>query len=165
MPGPPGAYAVALALVLPSLAAAQDGAPDGGPAVPAVGALKEVRGRVSGYDPAQLTVTLDTGSGPLPLRVDRNTTVFVKKGVGTLRDVRQGLEARAAYEAGETPPRAQWLEIEKPDPLGPPAEGPATTTEAPAAPPPPAQRSPPPEPVNPKPDTTGAGTGKPTRIP
>jgi Cu/Ag efflux protein CusF len=104
------------------------------------GALREVRGRVSGIDKDHNQLTLESApSRALTLQLDRTTTVFLDGHTSSLDEVREGAEVRASYEVKRGSNRAQWIEISKKrqgtrDAPEPPAADPAGATPAGATP-------------------------------
>jgi hypothetical protein len=89
-------------LALPG-APARAGAPDGGPA-----GLEVRSGRVAAVDWGDRRVTLLGPAGRLDLGFDRNTVVYLPGRLGTLRDVKPGVEARASVGPDGI---AAWIEV------------------------------------------------------
>lgn len=110
------------------------GAPDAGATVP--GGLFTVAGKIGSVDPAHGRFTLEAPEGTLDLGVDRNTSVYLAKGMGTLRSLEPGLPVRACY--GGADKKVFWVEVHlegvMPGRAGlevkPPAAAPATPQAA-----------------------------------
>ncbi len=127
--------------------------------------LEEVVGKVASVDRPRRRITVDTQSGPVELTLDRNTLVYVARGLGTVADIAPGLPVRAGRNADNL---AYWVAV-KPGATEPrtsptAAQGSSATR---AAGPPPPEAGPPASPAAPPSPGPGAttpgpepGTGK-----
>jgi hypothetical protein len=135
---PPGADPPSLAPPLPPPPGAGTPTapppPKGKPAQPHVlprgAVLEEVTGVVRSVEPKVNQVTIDTGTGPVTLGYDRNTMVYTASGLGTVRDLKPGVQARAGRNADML---AYWVQV-RPAAPAPPAAAPASAPGQGAAP-------------------------------
>ena len=119
----PRAVAAALALLAtsPAPATAKDEASAAKPpaqtppAPPAAAVLDEVVGTVRAVDLQAHRISIDTAKGPVELSVDRNTLVYLPRGLGTVIDVTPGATVRAGRDGQFL---AYWVQVRA-------AEGPA----------------------------------------
>jgi hypothetical protein len=86
----------------------RDGGGDGGESR---SGPRTIAGTISGFAWAESRLTVDTPDGPVSLRVDRNTAVFLEDRLGSVRDLTVGTSVRASF-AGDH--RAVWLEVRSP---------------------------------------------------
>jgi hypothetical protein len=96
--------------------------------------VKTISGKVAQIDRAKPELVVETPEGPLALSFDRNTTVWLDRHVGTLRDLDVGTPVRAGYDVARK--RAQWVEVRKLSVEPPPVTAQAQPA-GPSLPPPP----------------------------
>ena len=95
------------------------------------GRLNEAVGTVEAVDNQARTISIRTDVNTVVLYVDRNTTAFLEKRTGTLRDLKKGTRVRAGYEIVDGKSRGRWIELTV-EPSGAAAiTGPAITNPAP----------------------------------
>ena len=93
-------------LALATLAVAlADGGSDGG--TPRIDA-RTISGTISTVTWSDATITVDASDGPVTLRIDRNTAVFLDNRLGSARDLTVGTPVRASFGADK---RAVWVEV------------------------------------------------------
>ncbi len=102
------AVALGLGLGLAGAAGAEPAA-EAGEATPS--ALRATEGRITAVDTDRGTVTLAGEGAALEVRVDAATTIFLGGRVGRLTDLAEGQRVRAAFEARDGAPVAQWIEL------------------------------------------------------
>lgn len=96
--------------------------------------LEEVSGSVRAVDRKEHRLTIETGSGPVSLSLDRNTMVYTAAGLGTILDLAPDQQIRAGRNADFL---AYWVQVRGPvkaEPPSTPAQGtgPAGSAAAPA---------------------------------
>ncbi|HUL60089.1 MAG TPA: hypothetical protein VLU43_12470 [Anaeromyxobacteraceae bacterium] len=127
--------------------------------LPREAALDEVAGTIRSIDWRRHRVTVETQAGPVELTVDRNTLVYVSRGLGTPLDLSPGTAIRAGRNADAL---AYWIAVHAPTapPAKPaPAPGPPpapATAPAPAPTPPAAAPAPAPPAAAPAPTPPAA---------
>jgi hypothetical protein len=102
----------------PALAAPSDPAPSARPPVPREAVLTEVFGTVREIDRKAHRLGVDTGAGPVTLSLDRNTMVYTAAGLGTVLDLREGVQIRAGHNANLL---AYWVQVRTPAATEPPS--------------------------------------------
>jgi hypothetical protein len=122
----------------PAPAAPPDAAPTSAPAAPVAlprgAVLEEVSGTVREVDRKAHTFSVDTPSGAVKLSLDRNTMVYTAAGLGTVLDVKPGVQIRAGRNSDAL---AYWVQVRGPQPAAPASTpgqgtGPAGGGSAPA---------------------------------
>lgn len=74
--------------------------------------LSEAEGRIVAVDAVAGTLTLASARGPLVVRVDSGTTIFLGGRVGQLGELAPGQAVRAAFEPADgAPGTAAWIEL------------------------------------------------------
>src|SRR5512138_409010 len=115
--------------------------------------LEEVAGKVAAIDRKDHKLTVETASGPVTLSLDRNTMVYTATGLGTVLDLRAGVQVRVGRNADFL---AFWVQVRQasPAPASTPGQGtgPAGGGSAPAV-----EGAGGPGTATPPPPTTGAG--------
>jgi hypothetical protein len=101
----PAALSLA-ALILLGPAAGRAG--DGEAAPRPDGALVEVLGTVREVDPRAHRIRVETAAGMVELSLDRNTLVYLPRGLGTVRDIEPGAYVRAGRDAASA---AYWVQV------------------------------------------------------
>ena len=83
------------------------------PATPRVRApeIRTVSGTIRSVTPGENAFTVETEHGPLRLRFDLNTAVFLPERISTVRALEPGRRIRAAIDAGH---HAYWIELQAP---------------------------------------------------
>jgi hypothetical protein len=97
----PAALALLTLALAPPAAAEEDGGSRSADVQTVAGTIAAVA-----WSDGRFTVT--AADGPVTLRVDRNTTVYLESRLGTIRDLVVGLPVRASYGPGQ---RAAWVEV------------------------------------------------------
>jgi hypothetical protein len=118
----------------PPSAAPTSAAPAAPVALPRGAVLEEVSGTVRDVDRKAHTFSVDTPSGAVKLSLDRNTMVYTAAGLGTVLDVRPGVQIRAGRNSDAL---AYWVQVRGPQPAAPASTpgqgtGPAGGGSAPA---------------------------------
>ncbi|HEY6099508.1 MAG TPA: hypothetical protein VIW03_08765 [Anaeromyxobacter sp.] len=85
--------------------------PEAPPARPASTVLDEVVGTVRSVDLHAHRITIETSKGTVELSLDRNTLVYLPRGLGTVLDVAPGATLRAGRDGDFL---AYWLQV-RPD--------------------------------------------------
>src|SRR5512138_891893 len=78
------------------------------PAPPATVVLDEVVGTVRSVDRQAHRISIETPKGPVELSMDRNTLVYLPRGLGTVLDVAPGAAVRAGRDGDFL---AYWLQV------------------------------------------------------
>lgn len=102
----------ALAIGVPSVSRAQ--APSASSktgSVPGPFSSARMNGEIRGIDKQARTITIDQSGRLQTLRVDDRSTVFLEGRLGSLDDLREGQQVRAAYEERGTERSLRWIEV------------------------------------------------------
>lgn len=91
--------------------------------------LEEVSGVVTDVDRGTHRVSIGTTAGPVQFFLDRNTMVYTEAGLGTVRDVKPGVQIRVGRNADSL---AYWVQVRPPTPAATPSEPERPTAETPA---------------------------------
>lgn len=106
MPPPTTRLLAAAGLVLATLGAAL--ATEGDAGESRADAQRTVSGTISAVVGPEAKLAIDAADGPVTLRIDRNTAVFLEDRLGSARDLVVGANVRASY-GGDG--RAAWVEV------------------------------------------------------
>jgi hypothetical protein len=87
--------------------------------------LEEVVGVLRSVEPRDNQLTIETGTGQVKLGFDRNTMVYTSTGLGTVRDLKPGVQLRAGRNAEML---AYWVQVRPAAPFGAPAPTPGQGT-------------------------------------
>ena len=131
MPIRPWVYAVGVvALIGPVLASADPQSPSSRTgAVPGPFSSARMSGEIRGVDKQARTITIDEAGRLQTLRVDDRSTVFLEGRLGSLEDLREGQQVRAAYEERGTERSLRWIEVNPAPVAKPGGSGPEPVEE------------------------------------
>jgi hypothetical protein len=93
--------------------------------LPRAAVLEEVAGVLRAVSPGDGKLTIQTGGGDVTLGYDRNTMVYTAAGLGTVRDLVPGVQARAGRNADML---AYWVQVRPAAPAGAPTSTPGQGT-------------------------------------
>jgi len=94
---------------------------------------RTIQGSVAAVEVEPRRVVVEAKEGPITVAVDRNTAIYLQRGLGTLRDVRVGEPVRVSVSGADN--QAHWLELtRREEPRGADSPSPPTIPPGEAAP-------------------------------